>query len=163
MSASPGVGESAPELELRDAGGRTISLADYRGRKVVLYFYPKSLTGGCTMQACSLRDGIGELRGLNVDVIGVSVDDVETQARFVSEHGLPFTILADADGELSRRYGVLRENGLARRVTFVIDEQGKILHVFDPALTDGHAAEVAAVLGPPAGVDAEAAGRGGSV
>jgi peroxiredoxin Q/BCP len=147
MSTMPQVGQEAPDFSLPEGGGDTVSLRDYRGKKVVLYFYPKSFTGGCTSQACSLRDGFEDLSGLNADVIGVSVDDAETQQRFRAENNLPFPVLADANGDLARQYGVLKETGTARRVTFVIDEQGKITHVFDPAKTEGHAEEVAAVLG----------------
>ena len=147
MSTTPAVGEQAPDFTLTDENGQAVSLGDYRGKRVVLYFYPKSFTGGCTMQACSLRDGYEGLSGVNAEVIGVSVDDADTQKRFRAEHNLPFPVLGDANGDVARQYGLMRDNGTARRVTFVIDEQGKIKHVFDPAKTEGHAEEVAAVLG----------------
>lgn len=147
MAETPTAGQQAPELDIPDQTGKNVKLSDFSGKRLVLYFYPKSFTGGCTKQACSLRDGIEGLRGLNAEVVGVSVDDVDTQARFIAEHNLPFTLLADADGTLTRRYGVERDNGMARRVTFVIDGQGKITHVFDPAQTETHAEEVSAVLG----------------
>jgi peroxiredoxin Q/BCP len=147
MSSTPEAGQQAPDFSLPDGSGRTVKLSDYRGKKVVLYFYPKSFTGGCTAQACSLRDGYADLGNVNAEVIGISVDDEDTQKRFQAENNLPFPVLADAKGEVATLYGVLKDSGVARRITFVIDESGNVTHVFDPAGTEGHAAEVAAVLG----------------
>lgn len=126
----PAVGDMAPDFRLQDQAGKWHSLADYRGHWVVLYFYPKDGTPGCTTEACGLRDDIFAFEKLGVTVLGISVDDVAAHRDFAAEHRLPFTILADPDKKVTSRYGVLtRYLGfmeLARRDTFIIDPQGRI-------------------------------------
>jgi thioredoxin-dependent peroxiredoxin len=147
------VGKPAPDFTLTAGNGKTVKLSELRGKRVVLYFYPKSFTPGCTKEACSLRDSYSDLSGMNVEVLGVSVDDADTQRRFGEEHGLQFPILADAGGDVARLYGVFgmtRADGtkadIARRVTFIIDDKGIVKKILDPAATDAAAEEVAAAL-----------------
>ena len=126
-------GDPAPEFELESDEGATVRLSDLRGKPVVLYFYPKDDTPGCTKQACGFRDAYGEYERRGAVVLGVSPDDVESHAKFKSKHGLPFTLLADPDHEVSERYGVWGEKSFAgrkymgiNRSTFVIDPEGNV-------------------------------------
>lgn len=123
-------GSTAPAFSLSDQAGQLHRLADYRGKWVVLYFYPKDGTPGCTTEACEFRDNIFAFRDLGVVLLGVSLDDVGSHAKFAAEHHLPFPLLADADKKVSESYGVLtRLAGLvsySKRETFVIDPQGRI-------------------------------------
>ncbi len=153
MTTAVNVGETAPDFELASADGGKLRLSDLRGKNVVLYFYPRAFSGGCSTQACSLRDGYPDLQAKNVEVVGVSVDDIETQKRFKEENHLPFRVLADDKLEVSKRYGVYgskRPDGTmsttARRVTIIIDEKGVIKQVIDPAHADAHVDEVMAAL-----------------
>ena len=134
----PKVGETAPLITGKDESDKEWKLADRIGKKIVLlYFYPKDFTGGCTEQACSLRDNMGDLGKDNVEVIGVSFDSVESHKKFIAEHQLNFSLLADTDGKIADAYGVRNgEKSMARRVSFLIGLNGKIAHV-----TDGIAAE----------------------
>jgi len=123
------VGEPAPDFALPDQEGKTRSLAGFRGKWLVLYFYPRDDTPGCTRQACAFRDDWSRLAALGAQVVGVSVNDVESHLDFAKEHRLPFPLLADAGGAVAARYGSLRDLGLikfARRNTFLIDPQGRI-------------------------------------
>jgi peroxiredoxin Q/BCP len=138
--AAPGVGDAAPAFRLQDQHGKWHSLEDYRGKWVVLYFYPKDNTPGCTTQACDLRDNIFAFRDVGAVILGISVDDVASHKSFAEEHGLPFVILADADKKVTTRYGVLTRflgmMELARRDTFIIDPQGRVAKHYmkvDPA------------------------------
>ncbi|MFN3543599.1 MAG: peroxiredoxin [Thiobacillus sp.] len=143
------VGSAAPDFALTDQNGQAHRLADYAGRWLVLYFYPKDDTPGCTQQACSLRDDIGSLTELNAAVVGVSVDSVASHADFARKHKLPFPLLADADGKTAAAYGSLLNLGVirfARRRTFIIDPDGRIAARFDKVDTVRHAAEVAQTL-----------------
>lgn len=128
--AAPAVGTDAPAFRLQDQEGKWHELADYRGKWVVLYFYPKDATPGCTKQACDLRDNIFAFREAGAIILGVSVDDVESHKKFAAEHTLPFTILADSTKQTTRDYGVLKKYmgtmELASRETFLIDPQGKV-------------------------------------
>lgn len=144
----PTPGDEAPVFTGKDQDGE-FSLAQLRGKKVVLFFFPEAFTGGCTTQACSLRDDFTDLSGFNAEIVGVSVDDDDTQARFREQYGLPFRVLADPDGTVANQYGVYgitRADGSvlpqARRVTFVIDEDGKIGTVIDPADPATHGQQV---------------------
>jgi peroxiredoxin Q/BCP len=124
-----GIGEPAPDFALADQEGKTRSLADFRGKWLVLYFYPRDDTPGCTRQACAFRDDWSRLAALGAQVVGVSVDGVESHLDFATEYKLPFPLLADARGAVAARYGSLRDLGLikfARRNTFLIDPQGRI-------------------------------------
>jgi peroxiredoxin Q/BCP len=129
LADSPAVGGPAPEFKLQDQAGKWHSLADYRGKWVALYFYPKDDTPGCTTQACSFRDNVFAFDKEGAVILGVSVDDVASHKAFAEKHGLPFTLLADADKSVTRSYGVLKNYGVmevARRDTFIIDPQGRI-------------------------------------
>jgi peroxiredoxin Q/BCP len=126
---SPAVGQPAPDFKLQDQAGKWHTLEQYRGKWVVLYFYPKDDTPGCTTQACELRDNIFAFRKAGAQILGISVDDVESHKKFAEKHGLPFTLLADSDKTVAKEYGVLKNYGVievARRDTFLIDPQGRI-------------------------------------
>jgi peroxiredoxin Q/BCP len=145
-----GVGDVAPDFALPDQAGRTVRLGDYRGKQpVVLYFYPKDDTPGCTKEACSFRDHYEDFRGAGAEVIGVSSDTGESHARFVAKYRLPFVLVSDRDGAVRKRYGVKATLGLLPgRVTFVIDREGVVRHVFNSQLqATQHVAEAMAALG----------------
>ena len=128
-NAAPAVGAQAPAFELPDQKGATHTLDQYHGRWVVLYFYPKDGTPGCTKQVCAFRDHITKVRAAGAAVLGVSVDDVASHEKFATEHKVPFPLLADSDKSTAKAYGVLSTRfGLqyARRDTFLIDPQGRI-------------------------------------
>ena len=129
-------GQPAPDFELPDAEGKRIRLADYRGKKaVVLYFYPKDDTPGCTAEACSFRDSYEDFQDAGAEVIGVSSDTASSHAKFAKRHKLPFTLLSDAKGEVRKKYGVPATMGfMPGRVTFVIDKKGVVRHVFNSQL-----------------------------
>ena len=143
-------GQAAPSFSASDANGETVRLVDYRGKRVVLYFYPKDDTPGCTVESCGLRDNYDKIRELGAEVLGVSVDDVTSHRKFTDKFNLPFRLVADVDKKISRAYGVLNEErGMDRRVTFLIDGQGRIERIFDPVKADQHPAEVVAALAKP--------------
>jgi peroxiredoxin Q/BCP len=149
MSASPKVGDAAPDFTLPDGDGNQVSLHDLRGRAVVLYFYPKDDTPGCTKEACSFRDAYADLQAAGAQVLGVSADGVESHRAFAEKFNLTFPLLADEDRAVIQSYGVWRErevNGEKRmgitRVTFAIDEQGKIANVWEGMDTEAHGGEV---------------------
>jgi peroxiredoxin Q/BCP len=124
-------GDFAPDFTLPADDGSLIKLSDYRDKlAVVLYFYPKDFTSGCTKQACNFRDNISRIQELNAVVLGVSTDDAETHKRFKEEYSLNYTLLSDTSGEVSSAYSGLRENGLANRVTFIIDVKGIIRKIY---------------------------------
>jgi peroxiredoxin Q/BCP len=131
-----GVGDKAPDFKLSDQTGRQVSLADFRDRKaVVLYFYPKDETPGCTKEACSFRDSYEDFVKAGAEVIGVSGDSVDRHKSFAEHHRLPFTLLADDGNRLRKAYGVPATLWiLPGRVTYVIDRQGVVRHVFDSQL-----------------------------
>ncbi len=131
-----GVGDKAPDFQLSDQAGRKVSLADFRGQKaVVLYFYPKDETPGCTKEACSFRDSYEDFTKAGAEVIGVSGDSVDKHKSFAEHHRLPFTLLADDGNKLRKAYGVPATLWiLPGRVTYVIDKQGVVRHVFDSQL-----------------------------
>ncbi len=147
---SPAVGAEAPAFRLQDQAGKWHSLSDYRGKWVVLYFYPKDNTPGCTTQACELRDNIFAFREAGAVILGVSVDDVASHKEFAEEHSLPFDILADSEKKVSASYGVLTKflgmMELARRDTFIIDPQGRIAKHYVKVDPDGHSEMVLADL-----------------
>lgn len=145
-------GDPAPDFTLPSDDGRQIKLADFRGEDVVIYFYPKDETPGCTKEACGFRDAMAEYVKRGVAVFGVSVDPVESHQTFKEKEHLNFTLLADASKDVTRRYGVLNERGWASRVTFLVGPDGRIVTIFrdfDPA---GNATQVLAAL--PAGASA---------
>ena len=140
-------GQPAPVFSAPDADGKPVRLADYHGKKVVLYFYPKDDTPGCTIESCGLRDNYSQIKQLGAEVLGVSVDDSHSHRKFTDKFNLPFRLVADTDKSISKAYGVLNEEkGWDRRVTFLIDEQGKIVRIFDPVKASEHPAEIVNVL-----------------
>jgi peroxiredoxin Q/BCP len=145
----PQAGDKAPEFSLPDQSGKIHKLANYRGKKVVLYFYPKDDTPGCTKEACSFRDNFAEFKKAGIEVLGVSVDDEKSHAKFAEKYELPFTLLADKDKKVVEKYGVWGEKNMygkkyigTNRVTFLIGGDGKIVKVFDKVKPDEHAKEV---------------------
>jgi len=141
----PAVGELAPDFELSDQEGQLHSLEDYRDSWVVLYFYPKDETPGCTTEACEFRDNIFAYRKLNAQIIGISLDDVESHAKFAENHNLPFPLLADTEGVVADAYGVrTRRFGfdMAKRETFLIDPEGRLAVHYTDVDPDTHSAEV---------------------
>lgn len=148
-SEQPMPGSPAPEFELPDQDSQLHSLEDYRDQWVVLYFYPKDETPGCTTEACEFRDNIFAFRDLNAQILGVSLDDVESHKAFSENHGLPFPLLADPDGEASTAYGVkTRMFGMtvAKRQTFIIRPGGLIAKHYATVKPNEHSAEVLADL-----------------
>ncbi len=143
------VGQPAPEFELSDQDGQLHSLEDYRDRWVVLYFYPKDETPGCTTEACEFRDNIFAYRKMNVQILGVSLDDVESHKKFAENHGLPFPLLADREGTAAEAYGVKTKSaGMthAKRQTFIIDPDGNLAKHYEKVKPATHAEEVLADL-----------------
>ena len=147
------VGMKAPEFTLQDQDGREVSLADYRGKKVVLYFYPKDGTPGCTRQACAFAGLMREIEGEGAVVIGVSKDSVASHRKFADKNGLPFTLLSDPQLEAIQAYGVWQEKKLYGKVsmgvvrtTFLIDEEGVVAAVMPKVKPDTNAADVLRLL-----------------
>lgn len=140
---SPQAGTAAPDFTAQTTIGKTVHLSDFRGKKLVLYFYPKDDTPGCTVEACGLRDQYQKIREQGAEVLGVSVDSTASHQRFTEKYHLPFPLLADTDKTVSKAYGVLNEkSNMSRRVTFLIDEQGKILKTFETVKPDQHPQEI---------------------
>lgn len=147
--APPQPGSAAPAFVLPDGNGNQRSLAEWKGKWVVLYFYPKDNTPGCTKEAINFRDSQPELDRLNAQVVGVSVDSVDSHRAFAEEKRLPFPLLADTDGQVSRRFGAYANWGVvkfAKRHTFLIDPDGRVAKVYQQVDADGHAREVIADL-----------------
>ena len=142
------VGQRAPDFTLPDANGQPVRLADFSGKPVVLYFYPKDDTPGCTKEACSFRDQYQDFQDAGAVVIGVSSDSSESHRKFAAKHRLPFTLLADRGGKVRALYGVRATLGLLPgRVTFVIDGGGVVRHVFNSQLdATRHVAEALGTL-----------------
>lgn len=140
------VGTDAPAFTAKDTNGNTVSLSDFAGKTVVLYFYPKDDTPGCTKQACSFRDAYADYQGKDVIVLGVSKDDENSHQQFTQKYNLPFPLLADTDGAIIEAYDV-DGGGYAKRVTYVIDGTGKIVHVDSSVNTPTHASDIMAVIG----------------
>jgi peroxiredoxin Q/BCP len=146
-------GQTAPEFTLPDQDGNPVSPADYRGQTVVLYFYPKADTPGCTTQACGLRDTISDFNDIGVAVLGISPDPVRAVKKFHEGQGLNFTLLADEDHAVCDLYDTWVEKSMygrkywgAQRSTFIIDGDGTVVHVIEKASPKTHAADVLAVL-----------------
>ena len=142
-------GSTAPAFKTNDANGETVSLKDLRGQKVVLYFYPKDDTPGCTKEACSFRDAWAKFKKRGITVLGVSPDSEASHKKFETKYSLPFTLLADRDHEIADAYGVWGEKKFmgrtymgVHRATFLIDEKGKIKKVFEKVKPEDHASEV---------------------
>ena len=149
----PAPGDLAPAFEGIDQTGATVRLADFAGKPLALYFYPKDDTPGCTKQACNLRDHTGDLTEAGVAVVGVSADPVESHERFAAKYDLPFPLLADPEREILEAYGAWGEKNLygrksmgTKRTTFLIGADGRVIHVFKRPKTDRHAEEILAKL-----------------
>jgi thioredoxin-dependent peroxiredoxin len=147
------VGAKAPDFTLPTGEGKKISLEELKGKKVVLYFYPKDNTSGCTKEACSFRDNIKVMERKGAVVIGVSTDGVESHAKFAKKYDLPFTLASDETKKLVKKYGVWKEKSMygrkymgTERTTFVINEKGMITHIFSKVKVDGHVEEILAVI-----------------
>jgi thioredoxin-dependent peroxiredoxin len=147
-------GENAPDFTTKNQNGETVKLAGLRGQKVVLYFYPKDDTPGCTKEACSLRDSFDVFKEKNIKVLGVSTDDEKSHQKFISKYNLPFDLLADTEKTLVNDYGVWGEKNMygkkyfgINRTTFLIDEDGKIVKIFKKVKVDEHAREVLEAFG----------------
>lgn len=146
---APHPGQAAPDFNLSDQNGKWHRLADYRGKWLVLYFYPKDDTPGCTKQACAFRDDIFKLRKLGAEVVGVSVDDAASHAEFAKKYSLPFPLLADHQGATAARYGSITDlfvMKFAKRNTFLIDPQGKVAKVYLSAEAGRNSEQVIADL-----------------
>lgn len=148
------IGDKAPEFTLEDKDGKTVSLSDFAGKKVVLYFYPKDNTPGCTRQACAFAGLYGEFQKKGVEVIGISRDSVASHSRFAEKHALPFILLSDPELTAIQAYGVWQEKKLYGKVsmgvvrtTYLIDEQGVIEKVMPKVKPDTNAEEILAYLG----------------
>jgi peroxiredoxin Q/BCP len=145
QAADLAAGDPAPAFTLKDQENTARALADYRGRWVVLYFYPKDDTPGCTTEACSFRDDLPKLRALGVQILGVSMDDSTSHARFAEKFHLPFPLLADTDGSVTRAYGALWSLGplkFARRHTFIIDPHGRVAKIYRDVKPASHSQEL---------------------
>ena len=143
------VGSKAPTFKLPASNGETIDLADYKGKRVVLYFYPRADTPGCTKEACGFRDAIASYKKLDIPVFGVSPDPIDDVKKFADKFQLNFPLLADADHAVTEKYGAWQEKSMygkkymgAARTTFVIGTDGKIEHVFEKVKPEGHDQEV---------------------
>jgi len=148
------IGDFAPDFELTDQNGTSHRLSDYRGKKVVLYFYPKDNTPGCTKEACSFRDSFEDYKKHGIVVLGVSKDSEASHTRFIEKFSLPFTLLADTQTAVCQAYGVWglkksmgREYYGINRMTFVIDEEGKILKIYEKVKPEDHAKEILRDIG----------------
>jgi len=141
----PKVGQPAPDFSLLDAKRQPHKLADYAGKWLVLYFYPKDDTPGCTKEACHFRDDLAQLEKLGAKVVGVSVDDTDSHAKFTGKYKLPFPLLADKDGKVADSYGALTNLGIikkAKRYTFLIDPKGNVAKVYLSVDTSRHSQEI---------------------
>lgn len=146
-------GDRAPDFSLADDTGRTLSLADFRGKKLVVYFYPKDFTGGCTQESCDFRDNLNRIASSGAAIVGVSADSVDSHRRFKEKHGLNFPLLSDPDRKMIGAYGVWQMKSLYGRefmgivrTTYVIDENGVVTKVFAKVKVQGHVDQVLAAL-----------------
>ena len=147
-------GDLAPDFKLQSTEGKEISLKEFRGKQVVLYFYPKDDTPGCTREACDFRDNLARARAKGAVVFGISHDSLESHGRFKEKYDLPFTLLSDPEKKVTEAYGVYKQKSLygklfmgIERTTFVIDKGGRIKKIFPRVKVDGHVEEVLQALG----------------
>ena len=147
------VGDKAPEFSLPDQDGNKVTLKSLKGQQVVLYFYPKDDTPGCTKEACGFRDSLGAITKADAIVFGVSLDGGASHQKFIAKYGLPFSLLSDEEAEVSKVYGVYKQKNMygkkywgIERTTFVIDPAGKLKAVFRKVKVDGHLDEVLTAL-----------------
>ena len=152
--ATPTAGTIAPDFTAKDQNGKTVSLSDFIGKTVILYFYPKDDTPGCTAEACDFRDNYQSLIAKGFEVIGVSTDDEKSHKKFVTKHNLPFPLIADTDHSIVEAYGVWGEKNMygkkymgTLRTTFIIDADGVITHVIDKVDTKASSQQVLDLLG----------------
>ena len=141
--------EKAPEFTLENENGEQVSLSDFKGKNVVLYFYPKDMTPGCTTEACDFRDAYEDFSSLNAVILGVSMDDASKHTKFIAKHGLPFSLLVDADHEVAEKYGVWvlkkmygREYMGIERSTFLINEEGIVVAEWRKVKVKNHIGQV---------------------
>ena len=153
MAAKLKEGDKAPDFAVSDEGGKTVRLKDLRGKKVVLYFYPKDDTPGCTKEACSFRDSFSKFKKRGIEVFGVSLDSEKSHQKFIDKFSLPFRLLADTERKLSENFGTYGEKKFMgrtymgnHRMTFLIDEKGKIKKIFSKVKPEEHAEEVLAAF-----------------
>jgi len=146
-------GQQAPDFNVADQDGNQVTLSQFKGKKVILYFYPKDNTPGCTAEACDFRDNYQGLMAKGIVVLGVSVDDEQSHQKFAAKHSLPFTLLADTDKEIVEAYGVWGEKNMygkkymgTNRTTFVIDEEGNIAHIIKKVDSKNPTAQVLELL-----------------
>ena len=143
------VGDKAPEINAVNQSGEAITLSQFEGKKVILYFYPKDMTPGCTTQSCNLRDNYSELQKQGFEIIGVSADDEKKHQKFIEKHDLPFPLIPDVDKKVINDYGIWGEKKFMgkvydgiHRVTFIIDEKGKIERIFEKVKTKAHTEQI---------------------
>jgi len=146
-------GKKAPEIKLKDQDGNTVSLSEFKGQKVVVYFYPKDDTTGCTKEACHFRDEFPRFEKLETKVIGISPDSVESHKKFAEKYNLPFTLLSDAGKDAVEAYDVWKQKSMygrnymgVERTTYIVDEDGKIQKVFPKVKVENHIEEVLKAL-----------------
>lgn len=142
-------GDIAPDFESKDQNGNPIKLSDFKGKKVVLYFYPKDNTPGCTAESCNLRDNYATFQAKGYEILGVSSDDEKSHLKFIEKHELPFPLIADVDKSVHEKYGTWGEKSMygrkymgTLRATFVIDEEGKLEEVIKKVKTKDHTAQI---------------------
>ncbi len=142
-------GDIAPDFSVKDQKGNTVKLSDFKGKKVVLYFYPKDSTPGCTAEACNLRDNYEALQNAGYEILGVSKDSEKSHQKFIDKYELPFTLLADEEKEIHDKYGTWIEKSMygrkymgTARVTFLVDAQGKIEEIIEKVKTKDHTAQI---------------------
>ncbi|RYE57948.1 MAG: thioredoxin-dependent thiol peroxidase [Sphingobacteriales bacterium] len=147
-------GDKAPAFSTKDQNGNIVTLDQFKGQKVVLYFYPKDDTPGCTAEACDLRDNYSGLKAKKIEVLGVSVDDERSHQKFITKYALPFTLLADTEKQIVEAYGVWGEKNMygkkymgTTRKTFLIDENGNIEHIIDKVDTKNSTAQILELIG----------------
>ncbi len=139
------VGEKSPDFSLLNQDKKIIKLSDYKGKNVMVYFYPKDETPGCTKEACGLRDESGEFKDNGIEILGISYDAPESHKKFQENHKLPFNLLSDSNHEVSKKYGAyqgLMKNLFAKRMTFLINKDGKIIYIFENVDPLNHAKDV---------------------
>lgn len=149
----PRSGDPAPDFELPSTGGGSVRLSELRGRPVVLFFYPKDMTSGCTAEACAFQAALPDFSGVDAEIYGISKDSLSSHAKFREKEGLTFDLLSDADSDVSECYGVWKEKKMygkshmgIERTTFVIDPEGRVARVFPKVKVEGHAEEVLAAV-----------------
>jgi thioredoxin-dependent peroxiredoxin len=147
------IGNKAPDFSAKDQLGKTIKLSDLEGNNIIIYFYPKDDTPGCTIEACEFRDAFPLFEKSRATVIGISADDERSHKRFTDKYSLPFQLLVDADKSISKRYGVWKKKSFMgrkylgiERTTFIINRKGKVVHIFNKVNPKGHAKEVNEII-----------------